>query len=500
MSPANADQHFSGQITVAARIIDLLSSGLYESPASCLKELINNSFDADARQVDFFVKPDANRIIIEDDGQGMNREEFERHFRRIAESHKRDDSDHTASGRPKIGKIGIGVVAANELCEKLEIFSTKQGSRDLLHVTIDFEEMRKSPEKRKTVTGEFVKADYYGEILPTERSSHFTKLFLTNVKGQARDILAGVETAKQGAAALTLYGKNVESIEKLLRTSSINTWSDFDFYSKTLLEISLNVPVAYFEHWVPPRLKKQVLSYEQKTKDLNFSVTYDGIELRKPIVFSGDGHAFIRKFSYSGKSVSADGYFYAQHGSVKPIELHGLLVRIRNAAIGHYDSTFWGFSASEYSLIQRWVSCEIWADEQLEDAMNIDRRTLRVTHPAYVELRTAIHTELRSVFSATRERIYEANSRSRKASKSSTAAEQVAAIIKSAESDIDAETRRSLISHWKRSDSPDAQKALLRKYSVAEFYAIVIEVAKATLNERQRSEFLRRLTDRLNRE
>lgn len=476
-----------------------MSSGLYESPASCLKELINNSFDADARKVELFVKPDANRIIIQDDGRGMSRDEFERHFRQIAESHKRDDSDKTLFGRPKIGKIGIGVVAANELCEKLEIFSTKQGSAELLHVTIDFEEMRKSPEERKTASGDFVKADYYGEILPTEKASHFTHLFLTNVKGQARDILAGVETARQGAVPLTLYGKSIENIEKLLRTSAINTWGDFDFYSKTLLEIALNVPVEYFEHWLPSRLKTQVFTFEERTRDLGFSVSYDGVQLKKPIVFLAAGHAFIRKFSFSGKSVSADGYFYAQHASIKPIELHGLLIRIRNAAIGEYDSTFWGFSASEYSLIQRWVSCEIWANDQLEEAMNIDRRTLRVTHPAYVELRSAIHAALRSVFSETRDRIYEANSKERKASKTSAAVEEVKAVIRSGESGLDAQTRRNLASHWKHSDDRDAQKALLRRYSVAELYSIVIEIAKETLNERQRSEFFRRVTDRLSR-
>ena len=66
-------------------------------------------------------------------------------------------------------------------------------------------------------------------------------------------------------------------------------------------------------------------------------------------------------------------------------------------------------------------------------------------------------------------------------------------------SGLDAQTRRNLASHWKHSDDRDAQKALLRRYSVAELYSIVIEIAKETLNERQRSEFLRRVTDRLSR-
>jgi len=128
------DAIFSGEIKVAARIIDHLSSGLYESPAACLKELINNSFDADAKRVDVFVKPDANQIIIADDGIGLNKEEFQLHFESISESHKRDVSDTTPSGRPKIGKIGIGFIAANEICNVMEIESTKKGSNELLKV------------------------------------------------------------------------------------------------------------------------------------------------------------------------------------------------------------------------------------------------------------------------------------------------------------------------------------------------------------------------------
>ena len=49
------NNNFEGEIVVASRIVDYLSSGLYHSPAACLKELINNSFDADATEVNIFV-------------------------------------------------------------------------------------------------------------------------------------------------------------------------------------------------------------------------------------------------------------------------------------------------------------------------------------------------------------------------------------------------------------------------------------------------------------
>jgi hypothetical protein len=53
----------------------------------------------------------------------------------ISESHKRDDADVTMLGRPKIGKIGIGFIAANEICDVMEIISTKAGSTELLEAT-----------------------------------------------------------------------------------------------------------------------------------------------------------------------------------------------------------------------------------------------------------------------------------------------------------------------------------------------------------------------------
>ena len=59
----------------------------------------------------------------------MNRGEFEQHFSKISESHKRDVSDMTDRGRPKIGKIGIGFIAANELCNVMVLELSVQPPR-----------------------------------------------------------------------------------------------------------------------------------------------------------------------------------------------------------------------------------------------------------------------------------------------------------------------------------------------------------------------------------
>jgi hypothetical protein len=316
---------------------------------------------------------------------------------------------------------------------------------------------------------------------------------LQNIRGGAKAILAGAERAETVREPnTTLYGLTIETVEQRLSVERLNTWKDFDSYSENYLEIGLNVPVQYLPHWLPDRLKKDVRRVESRLAKFDFSVFYDGTELRKPILFRPDDDAFLERFEFKGRNVSASGYFYAQHGSIKPIELHGLLVRIRDSAVGEFDPAFWGFSQSEYSLIQKWVSAEIWADDRLEDAMNIDRRTLRVTHPAYIELRDAIHSALRHVFSAARSRVYEKGNRQRKTARAATALQAIAGAATAA--GLSDALAREMVDAW---SSQKTRKRLLKKYSIADIYEAVLETSAEILTSEQAAKFIRRLTERL---
>lgn len=502
MAHSSTDSSFSGEIKVASRIIDYLSSGLYHTPAACLKELVNNSYDARATRVDVFVKPDADRIIVVDDGDGMSKEDFEKHFNRISESHKRDGGDETkgeppTGGRPKIGKIGIGLVAANELCEVLEIFSTKKGSSELLHVSINFGAMRTPLDERRRGENDFVKADYQGDIEEADPDAHYTQLFLTEVRGPARDILAGA-SSQNVKPARSLYGLKMESVAQALKDSKLTSWKEFDPYSETMLHVGLNIPVRYSQGWVPTNFHNKVKDFEEVVEALNFSVFYDGSELRKPTIFAPPGRALIDRFEFEGEHVSARGYFYAQHTTVRPNDLQGLLVRIRNAAVGEYDHSFWGFSPSDASIIQRWISAEVWTDNRLEDAMNIDRRTLRVAHPAYVELREAIHKHLRSVLYQARTKLYDVGSTERKEKRTRDNAEALEAFAKEVLEPIAPTAAHNLRRSIKKAvSSPTTQKKLQHKFALTEFYETVVDVAEEVLTPEQLALFLERLTERL---
>ncbi len=120
-----------------------------------------------------FVKPDADRIIIEDNGCGMDRADFEKHFKRISESYKRQESDKTESGRPKIGKIGIGFIAANEICDVMEIRSTKKGSTELLEVSIRFDLMGRTSKNADATKAKSQKETIKEPYPRTDQESHF---------------------------------------------------------------------------------------------------------------------------------------------------------------------------------------------------------------------------------------------------------------------------------------------------------------------------------------
>ncbi len=493
---------FKGEIQVASRIIDALSSGLYQSPAACLKELVNNSYDADATSAKIFVKPEADQIIVEDDGVGMSREEFEHHFRRISESHKREATEFSASGtRPLIGKIGIGFIAANELCETMEMFSTKAGSRDLLHVVINFAEMRRDPSERRRSGDAYAKADFEGEVRSgeAELQQHYTQVFLTNVHGPARDMFIGARRRSDVTNGVSLYGLSPKSVERILTAGTVSSWTELDPYSETMLEVGLNVPIPYHEHWLPVDVESLAADLAEEVRDFDFNVFYDGSEQRKPIVLRPHegSRVLLRRFEFAGQHLAARGYFYAQHGVIRPQNLNGVLVRIRQAAVGNYDRTFLQFPTSIGTLFQRWISAEIWAGDGLEAAMNIDRRTLRVTHPAYLELQHAVHAFLADFIREIRSEIHGEGVTERSSTRARDQSAQIDKVIADPALPLSAQSRERVVAAWKTPSSGEIDRGVLRTYTVSELYGIVLDAAAEVLTPTQLRRFVDILTRRL---
>lgn len=413
---------------VAAQIVQHLSKGIYSNPANCIKELVNNSFDADAIKVIVRAKPEFDSFSITDDGDGMNYLDFDKKFLWISRSDKRDAGLFTKAERPIIGKIGIGFIAVSEICNKMTVISSKEGEDFKFQAEIDFSKFKESITKKR----EFYELSEVKLVnLPEEKNVHYTIVLLKELSPDFKELLEDKDILEAGIEVATFDGLNFDKIVETIKEKQLNLWKDIGAYWRLMLEVANTVPVGYLKQG-PIRIenerdekefRKELDDIEDLKKDLekfNFSVDFDGVFLKKPILLpteedilegpkNFDVYTFEEKFSGfgDGSTLQLRGYIYGQKRQILPSQLRGIIIRIKNTAIGEPDPDFLGYPYAE-KLFLPWVFGEIYVEDGLEEAMNINRNSFIVTHPHYRKLRKYLHDILHTkVFPTCRSRYIE---------------------------------------------------------------------------------------------
>lgn len=208
---------------VLARVTD----GIYRFPASAIRELISNAYDADAENV--IIETDVPRfetMTIRDDGNGMSIETLINLLGHIGGSAKRnikggklkvtDAHDNTLSilkKRKLIGKIGIGLFSVAQLTRDFDIITKQRGDNFYLKAKIRLhnysEEYIRDVENKvkynvedfdnRGATFETGEVEIWTE--PTKNiDAHGTDIILRNIKKSARDQLRSVDLWGQEAA------------------------------------------------------------------------------------------------------------------------------------------------------------------------------------------------------------------------------------------------------------------------------------------------------------
>lgn len=114
---------------ISLSVLNHLGRSLYRSFATVLGEAISNSWDADAKNVFIDVDKSEDSFTIKDDGIGMTADDFQRKFLKIGYSKRKDGTKRSPSGRPFIGRKGIGKLALLSCADKVTVVSkTKNGS------------------------------------------------------------------------------------------------------------------------------------------------------------------------------------------------------------------------------------------------------------------------------------------------------------------------------------------------------------------------------------
>ena len=125
-----------GKLETDELVLARITEGIYRQPASALRELVSNAYDADATEVVILTDaPRFGQITVRDNGRGLSPEVLTQLVRHIGGSAKRNEKgkelgvtsptnvNRSEGGRQLIGKLGIG------------LFSVAQFTRHFLIIT-----------------------------------------------------------------------------------------------------------------------------------------------------------------------------------------------------------------------------------------------------------------------------------------------------------------------------------------------------------------------------
>lgn len=109
------------KINIDPRILELLGPSLYTNIYYVLAELIANAYDADAHNV--YIISNKNDITVEDDGKGMSYidGDVQKYLNVASISRNTEEESETALKRKKIGRKGVGKLAALSVSENVLI-------------------------------------------------------------------------------------------------------------------------------------------------------------------------------------------------------------------------------------------------------------------------------------------------------------------------------------------------------------------------------------------
>lgn len=136
-----------GKIRPRARLLRTIGAELISSEVVAVIELVRNSYDADATEVDLdFTRPENPNLAaleIRDNGHGMTREVLLGPWLEPATDHKSGHAEGTGGerspkGRRRLGSKGVGRFAAQRLGTKLELRTRAEGMDTELVAAFDW--------------------------------------------------------------------------------------------------------------------------------------------------------------------------------------------------------------------------------------------------------------------------------------------------------------------------------------------------------------------------
>lgn len=170
-SPSTSSTVPQYEMKIDLRVLEHLGIRLYSNSAAVLSEVVANSWDADAHNVSIDI--DNDKVVIVDDGIGMDLEAVNKRFLSVGYDKRTKEGGVSALTRPFMGRKGIGKLSLFSLAEVIEVHTTKNGEKHAFLMNVN--DIQRAIKDTQT---------YYPEVIDYKGEGKGTKIILTSLKRQ----------------------------------------------------------------------------------------------------------------------------------------------------------------------------------------------------------------------------------------------------------------------------------------------------------------------------
>lgn len=356
-------------------VVQALRDSRYRHPANAIAELIDNSIDARADNVEVLILEDLTRVgtrdrrrvselAVLDDGHGMS-------AATLMKAIRFGGREETQSIR-KIGKYGMGLPTASvSQCRRFDVWSWQDGIEHAVHSYIDLddikdEEITEVPEP----TGEPLPHKWRGLASPTSLDTTQGTLVVWSKPDRIGGMRAQTIFNQIEVEIGRIYRHHINDGELAIRMAAVEPDESNPYIDKI---VRPNDPIYLMPNSsTPAPWEKEPMFNLYSTKEFIFKV--DGRQERVEIVYSHAKQKALGEYKTDRPGNAEHGKHAVKNMGISVIRENREIVLepfiIRGGARGG------GRSAPE----NRWWGCEIRFDRGLDDLFGVDHNKQMASH------------------------------------------------------------------------------------------------------------------------
>ena len=217
------------QMGISLNVLNHLGLNLYSNTPAVLAEVIANSWDADAHNVDVHFDFENKTIKIVDDGHGMSVADINEKYLYVGYQKRAGNCFHTPGGRRPMGRKGIGKLSLFSIADKYSVYTLKEGGEKESFL-MDANKIREDIKSEDPSALSRYEPDRV--IFDESIDSHGTIIHISDLK-KIRLNRSAVNGLKKRIARR--FGMNIisDSAQFCVRINGVKvTWEDRDYFHK----------------------------------------------------------------------------------------------------------------------------------------------------------------------------------------------------------------------------------------------------------------------------